>query len=59
MSILIRLKEETKSLHEATEVLLFGPKIMAGELTLPEYKQLLWTNLAYHAIVGAGVGQIP
>ncbi|OIN58042.1 biliverdin-producing heme oxygenase [Arsenicibacter rosenii] len=57
MSVLARLKEETKSLHEMTEALLLGPRIMAGELTPDEYKLLLAVNFAFHAPLEAAIRQ--
>nr|WP_293834796.1 biliverdin-producing heme oxygenase [uncultured Arsenicibacter sp.] len=55
MSVLARLKEETKSLHEMTEALLLGPRIMSGELTLTDYKLLLAVNVAFHAPLEAAI----
>ena len=48
MSLLERLKEETRELHETTESLLLGPKLLAGTLQEQEFLTLLYVNLSFH-----------
>lgn len=59
MSLLERLKEETKELHETTEALLFGPKLMAGTLHEQEFLTLLYVNLAFHDALERALAAYP
>lgn len=43
-----KLKEATKENHDILEQLMFVQQIMNGTLTLPQYKQILYTNYIVH-----------
>lgn len=47
-TILERLREETRPLHEQTEQLLYSDTLRGGVLSPEQYSHLLLTHLAYH-----------
>jgi heme oxygenase len=50
-----RLREETQTLHEQTEQLLFVDALRGGTLTADEYYQLLLTHFAYHSALETAI----
>lgn len=57
--ILERLKTETRPYHDRIEEVGFSDKIMSGQLTLDEYKQLVINNYRMHKLVEEKLEQMP
>lgn len=57
--ILERLKTETRPHHDRIEEVGFSDKIMSGQLTLDEYKQLVINNYRIHKLVEGAMEQMP
>lgn len=54
-----RLKQQTRSLHEETEQLLYADALRQGILTADNYVHLLRTHLAYHQALEEAIDQYP
>lgn len=57
--ILERLKTETRPYHDRIEEVGFSDKIMSGQLTLDEYRQLVINNYRIHKLVESRLEQNP
>lgn len=58
MSVLpVRLKHETRSLHEQTEVLFYTEALQNGTLTTDQYKHLLRTHFVFHRALETAIDQ--
>lgn len=59
ITLLERLKEDTRPLHEQTEQLLYSDALRRGTLSVDQYQHLLLTHLAYHKSLEEAIGQHP
>lgn len=57
MSLLERLKEETREQHEVTERLLLGPELLAGTVREQDFLTLLYVNLSFHDALERALSQ--
>ena len=57
--LLEQLRQETRPLHEQTEVLFYGESLRNGTLSTDEYGHLLQTHLAYHQSLEAAIDLFP
>ncbi|GAB3547679.1 biliverdin-producing heme oxygenase [Spirosoma fluminis] len=58
-NLMERLREETRSLHEQTEQLLFADALRESTLAADEYNQLLLAHLAYHSALETAIDRHP
>ncbi|QJW88216.1 biliverdin-producing heme oxygenase [Spirosoma taeanense] len=58
-TLLERLRQETRPLHEQTEQLLYAEALRAGTLTAPEYVHLLRIHLAFHRALEQAIDRYP
>lgn len=58
-TLLTRLREETRTLHEQTEHLLYAEALRSGSLSPDEYRHLLLTHFAYHKALEQAIDQHP
>lgn len=56
-NVLEQLRENTHSLHEQTEQLLFAESLRGGSLSANEYVQLLLTHFTYHRALETAIDQ--
>jgi heme oxygenase len=59
MSLLERLRAETRSQHEQTEQLLYSEALRTGTVSVSQYQHLLLTHLAYHSALEEAIDQHP
>ena len=57
MDFMALLNQKTQPLYDRVKMLLFGNRASAGVLTLNQYQQLLYVNLAYHRALEAALDQ--
>ncbi|MVM38624.1 heme oxygenase [Spirosoma sp. HMF3257] len=59
MTLLERLRNETRSLHEQTEQLFYTESLRNGHLSVEEYTHLLRTHFTYHQALEAAIDHHP
>ena len=59
MSLLERLRTETRPQHEQTEALFYAQSLQAGTLTIHEYSHLLRTHWQYHQALELAIDHFP
>lgn len=59
ITVLDRLRTETRSSHEQTESLLYSDALRAGTLSLHQYGHLLLTHAAYHQALERAIDESP
>ncbi|GAB4032168.1 biliverdin-producing heme oxygenase [Spirosoma jeollabukense] len=59
MSLLERLRAETRPQHERTEQLFYTEALQNGTLSVDEYIHLLRTHLTYHQALEEAIGHYP
>ncbi|MBD2757659.1 biliverdin-producing heme oxygenase [Spirosoma validum] len=55
MTVLERLRSETRLLHEQTEQLFYTEALQNGTLTVDEYKRLLRTHVTFHRALESAI----
>ncbi|SFE11266.1 biliverdin-producing heme oxygenase [Spirosoma endophyticum] len=59
MTLLERLRAETRPQHEQTEQLFYTEALQNGTLSVDEYSHLLRTHLTYHQALEEAIGHYP